>query len=105
MGVDGRSKKKKSHEWSFHNKSFRGSVSDSEDLPKTLSEIEIQLTERNRSSSVSVESLGLYRSRSMTMDRDRSGSTNSCKLDIPIPEEGPAVKEVDPVALGNSANC
>ena len=78
---------------------------DSEDLPKTLSEIEIQLTERNRSSSVSVESLGLYRSRSMTMDRDRSGSTNSCKLDIPIPEEGPAVREVDPAALGNSANC
>jgi hypothetical protein len=78
---------------------------DSEDLPKTLSEIDIQLAERKRPSSVSVESLGLYRSRALTMDRDRSDSANSCNLDIPVPEEGPAVKEVDPVALRSSANC
>ena len=126
--MDGRSEKKTSRERGFYGKSFRVSISgtfalhvfchthtlscpdvlpfyiDSQDLPKTPSEIEIQLTELDQSSSsVSFESLRLHRSRSITTDRDRSGSTNSCKLDIP--EEGPAGKEVGSAALRSSASC
>jgi hypothetical protein len=79
-------------------------MSDSEGLPKTLSDI--QLTERHRSSSASVESLGLYRSRSPTLDRNRVSSVNSCcpVLEETNDERASSTAEAEPAAAQEGAS-